>query len=150
MAGGDLVAEVTDGLRAGPDPDQPGIDDGLCEFGVLRKESVTRMYRVGTGLRRGVQQLAEVQIGLRGGLPTEGERLVGEAHMRRVGIRLGIDRHTSQTGVLGRPDHPDRDLAAVGHEDLGDGLVRRGVGHCASYWGVKTLRTVLRIEPQAV
>ena len=86
------------------------------------------MDRVGAGLLRGVEDLAEVQIGLRGGLPAQGERLIGQPHMRGVGVRFGVDRHTAQTGVLGRPDNPDRDLAAVGHEDLGDGLV----GHCAS------------------
>ncbi|SKN13597.1 Uncharacterised protein [Mycobacteroides abscessus subsp. bolletii] len=35
VAGGDLVAEVADGLRAGPDPDQPGIDDGLGKVCIL-------------------------------------------------------------------------------------------------------------------
>ena len=34
---GDLVAEVPDGLRGGADPDQPGVDDRLCEVGVLAR-----------------------------------------------------------------------------------------------------------------
>ena len=126
MAGGDLVAEIADGLRAGPDPDQPGVDDGLGEVGVLGEEPVARVDGVGAGFRRGVEDLAEVQVGLRGGLPTQGEGLIGQAHVRGVGIRLGIDRHTAQTGILGRPDHPHRDFTAVGDEDLGDGLILSG------------------------
>ena len=65
VAGGDLVAEVADGLRARADPDQPGVDDGLGEVGVLGEEAVPGVHGVGAGLGRGVQQLAEVQIRLR-------------------------------------------------------------------------------------
>ena len=131
VAGGDLVAEVADRLRAGPDPDQAGVDDRLREIGVLRKESVARVDRVGAGLLRGVEQLVEVQIGLGRGLAAEREGLVGEPYVRRVGVGFGVDGHARQPGVLGRPDHPDRDLPAVGDEHLGD--LRAGVtGHCAS------------------
>ena len=42
--------------------------------------------------------------------------------MRCVGVGFGVHRHTAQTGIPGRPDHPDRDLATVSDEDLGDGL----------------------------
>ena len=49
-----------------------------------------------------------------------------------VDIGFGIDRDAGQACILGRPDHPDRDFAAVGDEHLGDGLA--GVtGHCASW-----------------
>jgi hypothetical protein len=118
VARGDLVAEVADRLWAGPDPDQPGVDDGLGEVGVLGEEPVARVNGVGTGFRGGVEDLAEVEVGLRGGLPTQGEGLVGQAHMRGVGVRFGVDRHTAQSSILRCPDHPDRDLAAVGDEDL--------------------------------
>ena len=122
VAGGHLVTEIADGLRAGSDPDQSGVDDGLGEVGVLGEEAVAGVNRVGARLLRGVEDLAEVQIGLRRGLPAEGERLVGQRYVRGVGVRFGVDRDTAQTGVLGRPDHPDRDLAAVGDENLRDGL----------------------------
>ncbi len=140
VARGDLVAKVADRLWARPDPDQPGVDDGLGEVGVLREEAVARVNGVGTRFGGGVEDLAEVEVGLRGGLPAQGEGLVGQAHMRGVGVRFGVDRHTAQSGILRCPDHPHRDLAAVGDEDLGDGLILSG--HRAS-WG--TLRTALRI-----
>ena len=81
---------------------------------------------VGARFRRGVEDLAEVQVGLGGGLPTQGEGLIGQAHVRGVGIRLGIDRHTAQTSILGRPDHPHGDFTAVSDQDLGDGLFVSG------------------------
>ena len=131
VARGDLVAEVADRLRAGADPDQPGVDDRLREIGVLGKESVARVDRVGAGLRGRVEQLAEVQVGLGRRLAAERERLVGEPDVRRVGVGFGVHRHAGQPGVLGCPDHPDGDLPAIGDQHLGD--LRAGVtGHCAS------------------
>ena len=126
VACGHFVAEVADGLRAGSDPDEPGVDDGLGKIGVLREEPVTGVDGVGAGLGRGVEDLAEVEIGLGGGLPAQGERFVGKSHVGCVGIGFGVDGHAAQTRILGRPDHPDRDLAAVGDEDLGDGLTGHG------------------------
>ena len=44
---------------------------------------------------------------------------------------FGVHGHAGQPGVLGRPDHPDGDLATVGDQHLGD--LRAGVtGHGAS------------------
>ena len=120
VAGGDLVAEVADRLRAGADPDQAGVDDRLGEVGVLRQEAVAGVDRVGAGLGRGVEDLGEVQVGLRGGLAAQRERLVGQPHVRRLGVGFGVHRHAGQARVAGRPDHPDGDLAAIGDEHLGD------------------------------
>jgi hypothetical protein len=131
VAGGDLVAEVADRLRARPDPDQPGVDDGLGEVGVLRKEAVAGVDRVGAGLLGGVEHLLEHQVGLGGGLAAQRERLVGQPHVGRVGVGLGVDGHAGSPASLGCPDHPDGDLPAVGDKHLGD--LRAGVtGHCAS------------------
>ena len=125
VAGGDLVAEVADRLRARPDPDQPGIDHRLREIGVLRKESVAGVDGVGAGLPGRVEQLGEVEVGLGRGLATERESLVGEPYVRRVGVGLGIHGDAGQPGILGSADHPDRDLPAIGDEHLGD--LRAGV-----------------------
>ena len=75
----------------GPDPDQPRVDDGLGEIGVLRKEAVAGVDRVGAGLGRCVEQLVEVEVGLRGGLAAERERLIGKPDVRRVGVGFGVD-----------------------------------------------------------
>ncbi len=120
MAGGDLVAEVADGLRARADPDQAGVDDRLREIGVLRKESVAGVDRVGAGFGSRVEQLAEVEVGLRGGLAAERERLIGEPDVWGVGVGFGVHGHARDPGVLGRADHPDGDLAAIGYQHFLD------------------------------
>ena len=120
VAGGDLVAEIADGLRARADPDQVRVDDRLREIGVLRKESVARVDRVGAGLRRRVEQLAEVEVGLRGGLAAERERLIGEPDVWGVGVGFGVHGHARDPGVLGRADHPDGDLSAIGYQHFLD------------------------------
>jgi hypothetical protein len=120
VAGGDLVAEVADRLRAGPDPDQAGVQDRLGEVGVLRQEAVAGVDGVGAGLGRRIEDLGEVQLGLHGLLTAQGERLVGKPHMRCVGVGLGVHRHAGQARIAGRTDHPDCDLAAVGDENFGD------------------------------
>ena len=69
VPGGDLVAEVADRLRGRADPGQPGVDDGLGEVGVLGEEAVAGVDRVGARLRRGVEELVDVEVGLGGRLP---------------------------------------------------------------------------------
>ncbi len=128
VAGGDLVAEVPDGLRRGADPDQAGVDDGLREVGVLGEEAVAGVDGVGAGLGGGVEDLVEDQVRLRGGGSSESEGLVGQLDEQCVGVGLGVYGHAGQARVLRRTDHTDGDLAAVGDEDLGD--VRAGMtGH---------------------
>ena len=101
---------------------------GLREVGVLGEEAVAGVDGVGAGLRGGVEDFVEHQVGLGGGLAAEGECLVGQPHERGVGVGLGVDGDAGQPGILGRPDHPDRDLTAVGDEHLGD--LRAGMtGH---------------------
>ena len=115
---GHLVAEVDDRLRRGADPGQPGVDDGLGEVGVLGEEAVAGVDRVRAGLLGGVQDLVDDQVGVAGGRAAEGERLVGDAHVQRVAVRLGVDGHAGETGVLARARHSHRDLTAVGDQDL--------------------------------
>jgi hypothetical protein len=134
VAGGDLVAEVADRLRARTDPNQARVDHGLGELGVFRQEAVAGVDGVGSGLGSRVEKLLEVQVGLGRGLAAQRERLVGQSDVRSLGVRFGVHRHAGQAGVPGCPNHPDCDLAAVGDENFGD--PRAGVtGHCASCLG---------------
>ena len=120
VAGGDLVAEVANGLRGRPDPDQSGVDDGLGELGVLGEEAVARVDGVGAGLLRGVENLVDDQVGLGRRLTAEGESFVGEANERCIGVRFCVNRDTGEAGVRCRSNHPNCNLAAVRDENLGD------------------------------
>ena len=114
------------GRRA--DPDQPGIDDGLGEVGVLGEEAVAGVHRVGAGLLGDRDDLVDVEVGVAGRGAVEAVRLVGEPHEQRVTVRVGVHRDAADAGVLAGPDDPDRDLAAVGDQDLLQGLDLRHRG----------------------
>ncbi len=71
------------------------------------------MHRVGAGLGRHRQQLVDVEVGLGRGGPTEGERLVGGAHVQRVGVGVGVDRDGAQAVVGAGAGDAHGDLTAV-------------------------------------
>ena len=122
----DLVTERVDGRRRGTDPDQPGVEDGLREGGVLRQEAVAGMHRIGASVGGDLDDLLDRQVGLgRRGAP-QGMSLVGKPHEQGVAVGVGVHRDRADAGVLARPDHAHRDLPAVGDEDL---LQRLGLRH---------------------
>jgi hypothetical protein len=51
------------------DPDEPGVDDGLGEVGVLGQEAVAGVHGVGARAARDVEQLLDVEVGLAARLP---------------------------------------------------------------------------------
>ena len=59
---GRLVAHGGDGLRGRPDPGEPRLRHRSSERGVLGKEAVPRMDRVGAGAERHRQQLVGVEV----------------------------------------------------------------------------------------
>jgi hypothetical protein len=115
-----LVAEVADrgGRRA--DPDQPGVQDGLGELGVLREEPVARVHGVRAGAARDVQQLGDVEVGLGCAGAVQGVRLVRDAHVQRLAVGVRVDGDGGEAGVAAGAGDADGDLAAVGDEDLRD------------------------------
>ena len=124
----DLVAEAVDGLGAGADPDQPGVDDLLGEAAVLGEEAVARVHRVGTGLVRDLDQLVLQQVGVAGRGAAEGVGLVGDLDVERVAVRLGVDGDGSDAVVRAGAGDADRDLTPVGDEDFADGHVSDSIG----------------------
>lgn len=137
---GHLVSEITNGLGRRADPGDARIDDGLCEIGVLREEAVAGVDGVCARLRRGVEDLVEHQVRLGGRLAAECERLIGELNEQRVRVGLRVHRDAGDACVLGCADHADRDLAAVGDQNLLDGRL------CDRHWlscGRARLRAVV-------
>ena len=113
-----LVAERLDGGGRRADPDQPGVDDGLGEVGVLGEEAVAGVDGVGAGVGGDLDDLGDVEVGLGRGRAAEGVGLVGEADEEGVAVRVGVHRDGADAGVLAGADHADGDLATVGDEDL--------------------------------
>jgi hypothetical protein len=120
VPGRHLVTEVADGLRWRPDPDQPRVEHGLGEVGVLGKESVAGVDCVGTGAEAGVDDFLDDQVRVGGRVATEREGLVRHADVQRIPVGLGIDRDGAVARITAGPYDADRDLAAVGHQHLAD------------------------------
>ncbi|GAA3046288.1 hypothetical protein GCM10020229_66970 [Kitasatospora albolonga] len=118
VTGRHLVAQVADGLRRRADPDQPGVDHGLRELGVLRQEAVAGVDRVRARVGRRLEHLGDVQVAGGRGVAAEGVRLVGRADVQGVPVRLGVDGDAGDTGVRAGPGDSDGDFAAVGDEHL--------------------------------
>ena len=129
----DLVAQRVDRVRARPDPGQPGVDDRLGEPGVLGEEPVAGVDRVGTGLRRDVEELVDDEVAVAGGRATEGVRLVRHLDVQRVPVGLGVDGDRADPGVPAGPGDADGDLAAVGDQHLRDRHGRSLTGACRAF-----------------
>jgi hypothetical protein len=128
-ARGGLIAEQIQGLGTGADEDQPGIGAGTGESGVLAEEAVAGVDRVAAGFAGGGDDLGAVQVGWDADAP-EGEAGIGFADVQGVRVVLGVDADGLDPHFGGGTDDADRDLAAIGDEQLLDGhvvssLVRR-------------------------
>ena len=116
VLGGDLVAHHLDRACRRAQEHHPGAFACGGEMGVLGKEPVARMDRLGSGARRRVQHLVDVEVALarRGGSqPHRGVRL---EHVPGVGVGVAVDGDRPDTQPAQGADHPHRDLAAVGHQ----------------------------------
>jgi hypothetical protein len=82
------------------------------------QEAVTGVDGVGAGLLRGLDDLLDDQVGVARRGAAQGEGLVGDPHVQRVAVGLGVDRHAGQAGVLAGSSDAHRDLTAVGDQDL--------------------------------
>jgi hypothetical protein len=105
-------------FRRGADELDAVILDRLHEIGVLGEEAVAGVDRLRAGDLGGRQDGGHAEVAVRGGRRADADRLVGHAHMHRVGIRRGMDRDAFHAHLAGRADDAQRDLAAVGDQDL--------------------------------
>ncbi len=126
LLGGDLVAHDADVLgRRADESDVVRLED-LGEAGVFRQEAVARMHRIGAGDLAGGQQLRNVEVAVARGRRADADALVGKAHMHGIGIGGRVHGHRLDAKLLARAQHPQRDLAAIGDQDLGEhGLAPR-------------------------
>ena len=93
-----------------------GADIG--EFGVLGEESVAGMNRVGAGDLGGGDDARNVEIRVARRRRPDAHVVVGEPHVQRFAVRLGVDRHRLHVELAAGADDPQRDLAAIGDQDF--------------------------------
>src|SRR4051812_49418104 len=68
--------------------------------------------------RRDDRVTAQVRFSRRAG--PDMYRLVGHAHVQRLGIGIRVDRDRADSHPPRSPDHPARNLAAIGNEERSD------------------------------
>ena len=88
------------------------------EGGVLGQEAVAGVDRLGAGALDHVEQLVDHQVALARRAGTEQVGLVGALDVQRVAVELGVDGDRGDPQLLAGTDDSDRDLAAVGDQDL--------------------------------
>src|SRR5579862_3662354 len=116
----DLAAHATDGGGGRPDERDARVGARLREVGVLSKETVAGMHGVGTDSPCRVDDRFDGQERAASDRGTDVNSFVGGAHEGRVPIGVGVDRRGVHThGAAGAHD-AQRDLAAIGDQNLAE------------------------------
>jgi hypothetical protein len=105
--------------RRADERDTRGVDRA-DELGALGQEAVARMDRVRADAGRGSDHRADVEVA------PDPHRLVGRAHVGGGLVDVGVHRDGGDPEMAAGAHHPQRDLAAVGDQDLGEDA---GHGH---------------------
>src|SRR5262249_19201173 len=85
---------------------------------VLREKSVPGMHRVGAGDLAGGEQRRDVEITVLRGRRADAHAFVGKPHVHGVGVGGRVHRDRGDAQLFARPQHAERNLAAVGDEDF--------------------------------
>ena len=117
-ARGDLVAPRAHRLGRRPDERHAALLAERGELGVLGEEAVARMDCVGAGDLGGADDRRNIQVTRRSGSRADAHRLVGEAHVQRAGVDVGVHGDRRDAELAAGADDAQRDLAAVRDEDL--------------------------------
>ena len=120
------IAAIAVGRRA--DEDEAGSRDGLGEVGVLGEEAVAGVNRLGAGRSGGVEDRGDIEVALGRGRRADAVRLVGQPHVQRVAVGLGIDRDRADAQLAAGGGDADGDLAPVGDQDRGERPASRSGG----------------------
>ncbi len=116
-----LVAGHLEHSRRRTDERDPGLAGGLGKLGVLGKEAVTRVDRVGAALPRDPDDLLHIQVRAHR-VPRLADLVslvcLEAVHRVAVLIREHSDRLGAQ--LIGGPEGPNCDFTAIGNEDLAE------------------------------
>ena len=109
------IASIASG--EGPMNVSPASRTARANGGALGEEAVARVDGVGAGALGDVEELARIcEIALGSGRRTDVEGLVGEPHVQRRAVGVGVDGDGLDAELAAGADDADRDLAAVGDQ----------------------------------
>ena len=116
---GDLVAEPSQGVGARSDEGDSLRRAGFGELWRLGEETVSRVDGVGAGLGRQPHNLVHREVGGDRARPlADAIGLVGLGAMEGETVLVGEHRDRGLPHLVGRAQDPNRDLAAVRHQDF--------------------------------
>jgi hypothetical protein len=92
--------------------------DDLGELRVFGEEAVAGVDRVRVCDLGGRDDVGDVEIGIRRRRRADAHGFVGEADVHGVGVGGGVHRHRLDSHFVAGAVDAQRDLAAVGNEDL--------------------------------
>ena len=124
--GGGLRPQL--GHRVGRRADEGHASRGTGggELRILGQEPVAGMNRVGTGGACGIEDGALREVAVGGGGAADADGAVGDRHVQRARIGIGVDRHRLDAHLAARAHDAHRDLSAVGYEHpLEHGYIRK-------------------------
>ena len=105
-------------LGARPDEMQIVLAEDFGEARILGEKAIAGMHGIGAGDFAGGEQRRDVEITVLGGGRPDADALIGQAHMHGVFIRRGVHRDGGNAELLASPQYPQRDLSAVGDQNL--------------------------------
>jgi len=118
LLGHDLVAHHGDVLRRRADEGETVRLDRFGETGILRQEPVAGMDGIGAGDCRGRQDRGNVEITVARRRRSDADRFVGQPYMHRVAVGGRMDRDRLDAHLAAGAMDAERDLAAIGDQDL--------------------------------
>ncbi|GAB7302805.1 hypothetical protein MAFF212519_06560 [Clavibacter michiganensis] len=119
LLGRDLVAGHLEHPGGGADEDDAVVGGRAREVGVLGEEPVARVDGVGAALERHADDLVDIEVRPDGvALLADEVRLVRLQPVQRVPVLVRVDGDRAGAQLDGGPERADRDLPAVGDEDL--------------------------------
>ncbi len=104
--------------RRRPDEYHACFCDSLREIGVLRQETIARMNGLCADASCRLNDRSARQIAFGGGRPPDPDRLVGERHVQRVSVSVGIDGDGADAEPSRGADDAAGDFTAIGNQEL--------------------------------
>ena len=117
LLGGVLLPHRADAGGVGADPDDPGIDHGLREIGILAEEAIARMDRLRARRQCRRDDAFAHQIAFARRRRPDRHRIVRHPHMHRLRIGVRIYRHGPYPHRPRGADDATGDLAAIGDQE---------------------------------
>ena len=126
LFGPTLVPHQADGLGRGADESDPAGFADLGKVGRLGEESVPGMNGVSARDLRRRNDGGHAQVGILRAGGADADGLIGELHVQRVAVGLGIDSDRLQAQLFAGPDDAQGDLPAVGDQNFFEHLGESG------------------------